>query len=119
VLKFSWWPQTSERRLVTTQRYVWTTRPPYVLVVAPAQLRQVGQLLDPDDGVVERRLQRLRHGVGKDHRDHHRQDVGDLAGQLEHDDRRGHRVGHRARQGRRTWRGGGGGIFILMTNDYK
>lgn len=79
----------------------------YVLVVAPAQLGQVGQLLDPDDGVVEGRLQRLGHGVGQDHRYHHRQDVGDLTGQLKDDDGGGDCVGDRSRQGRRACRGGG------------
>lgn len=74
-------------------------------MVAPAQLWEVGQLLNPDDGVVERRLQGLGHGVGQDHRDHHRQDVGDLARQLEHDDGRGNRVGDGSRQGRRTFEG--------------
>lgn len=71
-------------------------------MVAPAQLGQVGQLLDPDDGVVEGRLQRLGHGVGQDHRYHHRQDVGDLTGQLEDDDGGGDRVGDRSGQGRRA-----------------
>lgn len=79
-------------------------------MVTPAQLGQVGQLLDPDDGVVEGGLQGLGHGVGQDHRDHHREDVGDLAGQLEDDDGGGHGVGDRPGQGRRTYgRGGGGG----------
>lgn len=62
-------------------------------MVPPAQLWEVGQLLDPDDGVVQGGLQRLGHGVGQDHRDHHRQDVGDLTRQLEHDDCSGNRVG--------------------------
>lgn len=75
----------------------------YVLVVSPAQLGKVGQLLDPDDGVVEGGLQGLRHGVGQDHRYHHRQDVGDLASQLEHDDSGGHGVGDCSRQGCRTF----------------
>lgn len=77
-------------------------------MVSPAQLREVGQLLDPDDGVVEGGLQGLRYGVGQDHRYHHRQDVGDLASQLEHDDRGGNRVGDRSRQGRRTFGWGRG-----------
>lgn len=77
--------------------------PLYVLVVSPAQLWEVGQLLDPDDGVVEGGLQGLGHGVGQDHCYHHRQDVGDLAGQLEHDDCGGNRVGDRSRQGCRTF----------------
>lgn len=72
-------------------------------MVTPAQLRQVGQLLDADDGVVEGGLQRLGHGVGQDHRDHHGKDVGDLAGQLEHNDGGGDGVGDRSRQGRRTY----------------
>lgn len=76
-------------------------------MVTPAQLGQVGQLLDPDDGVVEGGLQGLGHGVGQDHRDHHREDVGDLAGQLEDDDGGGHGVGNRPGQGRRTYGGGG------------
>lgn len=71
-------------------------------MVTPAQLRQVGQLLDPDDGVVEGGLERLGHGVGQDHRDHHGQDVGDLSGQLEHNDSGGNGVGDRSRQRRRT-----------------
>lgn len=82
----------------------------YVLVVTPAELRQVGQLLDPDDGVVEGRLQWLGHSVGQDHRDHHRQDVGDLTGQFKHDDGSGHRVGDRSGQGCGTWAAGGGEI---------
>ena len=73
------------------------------LVVSPAQLGEVGQLLDADDGVVQRRLQALRHGVGQDHGDHHGQDVGDLPGQLEHDDRRRDRVRDRAGERRCTW----------------
>lgn len=78
------------------------------LVMAHAQFRQIRKFLDADDGVVKRWLERLGHGVGQDHRYHHRQDVGDLASQLEHDDRGGNRVGDRSRQGRRTfgWRGG-------------
>lgn len=79
---------------------------PYVLVVSPAQLGEVGQLLDPDDGVIEGRLQRLGHGVGQDHRYHHRQDVRDLASQLEHDDCGGNCVRDCSRQGRRTCRRG-------------
>lgn len=75
----------------------------HVLVVTPAQLRQVGQLLDPDDRVIEGGLQRLGHGVGQDHRDHHGKDVGDLSGQLKHNDGGGNGVGNRARQGRRTY----------------
>ena len=75
----------------------------HVLVVTPAQLGQVGQLLDPDDGVIEGGLQRLGHGVGQDHGDHHGKDVGDLSGQLEHDDSGGDGVGDRSRQGRRTY----------------
>ena len=79
----------------------------YVLVVSPAQLGKVRQLLDPDDGVIEGRLQGLGHGVGQDHRYHHRQDMGDLASQLEHDDRCGYRVGDCSWQGCRTfgWKG--------------
>ena len=77
--------------------------PLYILVVSPAQLWEVGQLLDPDDGVVEGGLQGLGHGVGQDHRYHHRQDVRDLASQLEHDDCGGNCVGDRSRQGRRTF----------------
>lgn len=74
----------------------------HVLVVAPAQLWQVGQLLDPDDGVVEGGLQGLGHGVGQDHRYHHGEDVGDLSGQLEDNDGGGNGVGDRPREGRRT-----------------
>lgn len=71
-------------------------------MVTPAQLRQVGQLLDPDDGVVEGGLERLGHGVGQDHRYHHGQNVGNLSGQLEHNDSGGNGVGDRSRQRRRT-----------------
>lgn len=71
----------------------------YILMVSPAEFGEVGQLLDPDDGVVQGGLEGLGHSVGQDHRYHHRQDVGDLASQLEHDDRGGNRVGDRSGQG--------------------
>lgn len=70
--------------------------------VSEGQLRQVRQLLDLDDGVVERRLQALCHHVGQDHSHHHGQDVRDLACELEADDRRRHRVRDRPRQCCRT-----------------
>lgn len=54
--------------------------------VPKSQLRQVRQLLDLDDGVVERRLKTLGHHVRQDDRHHHGQDVGDLSCQLEADD---------------------------------
>lgn len=56
----------------------------YVLVMSPAELWKVGQLFDPDDGVVEGGLQGLGNSIGQDHRDHYGQDVGDLASQLKH-----------------------------------
>lgn len=68
------------------------------LVVPPAQLGEVGQLLDADDAVVERGLEALGHGVGQDDGDHDGEDVRDLSRQLEDDDSRGHRVGDGARQ---------------------
>lgn len=74
----------------------------YILVVTPAELGQVGKLLDPDDGIVEGRLQWLGHSVGQDHRYHHGQDVGDLTGQFKDDDGSGDRVGDRSGQGRRA-----------------
>lgn len=72
--------------------------------MAHAQFGQIRKLLDANDGVVQRRLERLGHRVGQDHSDHHRQDVGDLTGQFEHDDRRGHGVGDGSRQCCSTWR---------------
>lgn len=45
------------------------------LVMSHPQLRQIRELLDPNDGVVQRWLERLGHGVGQDHSNHHRQDV--------------------------------------------
>lgn len=75
-------------------------------MVAHAQLGQVGQLLDANDGVVERGLQRLGHGVGQDYSDHHRQDVGDLTRQLEHDHGGGYGVGDCSRQRGCTYVGG-------------
>lgn len=76
----------------------------YLLVVTPAQLWEVGQLFDPDDGVIEGGLQGLGHGIGQDHGYHHRQDVGDLASQLKHDDCSGNCVGDCSRQGCRTFK---------------
>ena len=43
----------------------------YSLVVSPAELRQVGQLLDADDGVVDGRLQTLSHSIGQNNRNHY------------------------------------------------
>lgn len=74
------------------------TRDTNSLVVAPAQLREVGKLLDADDAVVEGGLEALGHGIGQDDSDHDRQDVRDLPCQLEDDDGRGHRVGDSTRQ---------------------
>lgn len=71
--------------------------------VPKSQLRQVRQLLNLDDGVVERRLQTLSHHVGQDDRHHHGQDVGDLACQLKADNRRGHSVSHSPGQCRRSY----------------
>lgn len=68
----------------------------HLLVVSPAQLREVGQLFDPDDGVVEGGLQGLRHSVGQDDCYHHWEDVGDLASQLKHNDCSGNCVGDRS-----------------------
>jgi len=65
-------------------------------VVAPAQLGEVGQLLDADDAVVERGLEALGHGIGQDDGNHDRQDVRNLPRQLEDDDSRGHGVGDSA-----------------------
>lgn len=45
------------------------------LMMSHPQLRQIRELLDANDGVVQRWLERLGHGVGQDHSDHHRQDV--------------------------------------------
>lgn len=73
--------------------------------MAHAQFGQIRKLLDTNDGVVERRLERLGHRVGQDHGDHHGQDVGDLTGQFEHNDRRGHGVGDGPRQSCSTWGG--------------
>lgn len=72
-------------------------------LLAPAQLRQVRKLLDPYDGVVERRLEALGHGVGQNHGDHHGQDVWDLTGQLKDDHRRGHGVCDCSGERRSTW----------------
>lgn len=76
------------------------------LMMSHPQLRQIRELLDANDGVVQRWLERLGHGVGQDHSDHHRQDVWDLTGQLEHYDRCGYSVGDRSRQSSSTceWR---------------
>lgn len=74
--------------------------------MAHAQLRQIWKFLDADDGVVQRRLKRLGHGVGQDHSDHHRQDVGDLTSQLKHYDRCGYSVGDCSRQRCSTCVGG-------------
>lgn len=70
---------------------LWKHHTPHV---SEAKLRQVRQLLDLDNGVVERGLQALGHHVGQDYCHHHRQDVGDLACQLEADNCRGHCVSH-------------------------
>lgn len=71
--------------------------------MSKAEFGQVGQLLDLDDGVVERGLQALGHHVGQDYSHHHGQDVGDLACQLKADNRRGHGVSHSAGQCRRSY----------------
>lgn len=65
-------------------------------MVSPAQLREVGQLLDPDDGIIQGGLQGLGHSVSQNHCYHHWQDVGDLASQLEHDDCSRNSVGDRS-----------------------
>lgn len=62
--------------------------------MSKAELRQVRQLLDLDDGVVQGGLQALGHHVGQDYCHHHGQDVGDLACQLKADNRRRHSVSH-------------------------
>lgn len=72
--------------------------PFYLLVVSPSQLWEIGQLLDPDDGIVEGGLQGLCHRVGEDHGYHHRQDVRDLPSQLEHNHRSGNCMGDRSWQ---------------------
>ena len=77
-------------------------------MVTPAQLGEVRQLLDPDDGVVEGGLQGLGHSVGQDHGYHHWQDVGDLASQLKYNDCSGNCVGDRSRQGCCSYRRGKG-----------
>lgn len=87
-------------------------------MVAHPQFRQVRKLLDAYDGVVEGRLERLGHGVGQDHSDHHRQDVGDLPRQFKDDDRRGHGVGDGPGQRRSTWaavRNNLGAVGCLLT----
>lgn len=67
---------------------------PFILVAAPAQLRQVGQLLDADDAVIEGGLQALGNSVSQDDGDHDRQNVGDLARELKDNHSRGHCVCH-------------------------
>lgn len=67
------------------------------------QLRQVGQLLHLDDGVIEGRLQTLGHHVCEDDGHHHRQDVGDLTCQLEADYCRGNCVCDGSRHCGRSW----------------
>lgn len=62
-------------------------------MVAPAQLREIGKLLDADDAVVEGGLEALGNSIGQDDSDHDREDVRDLPRQLEDDDGSGHRVG--------------------------
>ncbi len=62
------------------------------LVVAPAELGQVRQFLNADDGVVDGRLKTLSDGVGQNHSDHDGQNVTDLTRQLKHDHGRGNRV---------------------------
>ena len=76
---------------------------PSVLVAAPAELRQVGQFLDSNDTVIEGGLQTLGDSVGQDDGDHDRQDVGNLACELEHDHSRGHCVCHRSCQRSCPW----------------
>lgn len=74
--------------------------------MAHAQLRQIRKFLDADDGVVQRRLERLGHGVGQDHSYHHREDVGDLTSQLKHYNCCGYSVGDCSRQRCSTYVGG-------------
>lgn len=72
--------------------------------VAETQLGEIGQLLDLDDGVVQRRLKTLRYHVGQDDGDHHGKDVRDLTGQLKADHCRGNGVSDGPCQRRRTLR---------------
>lgn len=74
-----------------------------IFLLSPAQLWQVGKFLDPDDGIIQGRLQTLSHGIGQYHSDHHGQDVRDLTGQLEHNDGSGHGVSDCARKSRRPY----------------
>lgn len=61
----------------------------YILVLTPAQLWEIGELLYLDDGVIDGGLQGLGHKVGQDHRYQGRQEVGDLSSQLKHHDHGG------------------------------
>lgn len=74
---------------------MWNHHEPHV---SKAKLRQVRQLLDLDDGVVQGGLQTLGHHVGQNYCHHHGQDVGDLPSQLKADNRSGHCVSHRTSQ---------------------
>lgn len=65
-------------------------------MAAPAQLRQVGQLLDADDAVIEGGLQALGNSISQDDGNHDRQNVGNLAGELKDDHSCGHCVCHRS-----------------------
>lgn len=67
--------------------------------MSKAELGQVWELFDLDDGVIQGGLQPLGHHVGQDYRHHHGEDVRDLTGQLKADDRCGHSVSHRSSQG--------------------
>lgn len=80
---------------------LWRSDRPHV---SKAELRQVGELFDLDDGVVQGGLQSLGHHVGQDYRHHHGEDVRDLTGQLKADDSCGHSVSHRSSQCCRSWR---------------
>lgn len=82
---------------VATER-LWLGMWGHSLMVPPAQLREVGQLLDADDAVVEGGLEALGHRVGQDDSNHNGQDVRDLPRQLEDDDGGGHSVGNSTRQ---------------------
>lgn len=77
---------------------------------------QVGQLLDDDAGVVEGRLVLLADGVGHQHGQHGGQEVAQVPGGLAHQQGRGHRVGHRARERGRAWRGAGSGGGVGVPN---
>lgn len=66
--------------------------------------RQVRQFLDNDGAIVERGLEALRDGVGRQHSHQHRQCVNDLASQLKGQQRCGDGVGHCSGEGSSTCR---------------